>query len=60
MTTNYKQIKSSIYKWRDTHKEEYNRYMLEVYYRNADEIKEKRMKRYYYQQEAKRLMAILI
>ena len=60
MTTKYKQIKSSIYKWRDNHKEVYNKYMLEIYYRNADEIKEKRMKRYYYQQEVKRLMAILI
>ena len=60
MTTNYKQIKSSIYKWRDSHKDEYNKYMLEVYYRNADDFRQKRMKRYYYQQEVKRLMAILI
>jgi c-di-GMP-binding flagellar brake protein YcgR len=60
MTTNYKQIKSSIYKWRANNKEEYNKYMLEVYYRNADDFRQKRMKRYYYQQEVKRLMAILL
>jgi len=55
-----KEIKSNIYKWRDTHKEEYNKYMLEIYYRNADEIKEKRMKRYYYQKEAKVFLGILL
>lgn len=55
-----KEIKSCIYKWRDNNKEEYNKYMLEVYYRNADEIKQKRMKRYYYQQEVKRFLAILL
>jgi hypothetical protein len=60
MTTNYKQIKSSIYKWRESHKDEYNKYMLEVYYRNAEDFRQKRMKRYYYQQEVKRLMAILL
>jgi hypothetical protein len=60
MTTDYKQIKSSIYKWRANNKEEYNKYMLEVYYRNAEEFRRNRMKRYYYQKEVKRLMAILI
>jgi hypothetical protein len=55
-----KELKTNIYKWRDTHKEEYNKYMLEVYYRNADDFKQKRMKRYYYQQEVKRFMSILL
>lgn len=54
------ETKSSIYKWRYNNKEEYNKYMLDVYYRNADEIKEKRMKRYYYQKEVKRFLAILL
>lgn len=53
-------IKSSIYKWRDGNREEYNKYMLEVYYKDATNRKMKRMKHYYYQKEAKAFLSILL
>ena len=48
-------IKKNIYKWRETHKEDYNEYMLKVntksYYDNQEERQKKRMELYYYNKE---------
>jgi hypothetical protein len=50
-------IKKNIYKWRETHREEYNEYMLKLnmkhYYDNQEERKKKRMEQYYNNKEIK-------
>jgi hypothetical protein len=52
--------KQAIMKWRENNKEEYNDYMREIVYsRHSDKIKEKRMKRYYFQKECKIFRDIL-
>lgn len=54
-------IKSSIYKWRENNKKEYNDYMREiVYIRHAETIKEKRMKKYYLEKELRIFREILL
>lgn len=56
--------KESIMKWRNTNKEKYNEYMKEYnnnyYHEHVDMFRKKRMDKYYFKQEAKRLCCILI
>jgi len=54
--------KQSIMKWRDNNKEEYNIYMNEYhkkfYQSNAERLRKRRMDKYYFQKEWKRLCGI--
>lgn len=65
----YKQNKEHIYKWRATHREEWNDYMLkknmERYYINKDEYNQKRKELYHlrknpYFAECERFRKILL
>jgi len=60
-TENHKQ---SIMKWRNSNKEKYNEYMKgynnDYYHEHGDIFRKKRMNKYYFQKEAKRLCSILI
>ena len=53
MTISYEKNKVHIYKWRETHREEYNKYMLEVNLCRYDSIKDNfnKKRREKYQQE---------
>jgi hypothetical protein len=57
-------IRLSIMKWRENNKEEYNKYMRDIntksYYSNQEHFQKKRMDRYYFEKECKRLRNILI
>lgn len=57
-------IKNSIYKWRGTHKEQFNAYcaslMKKQYLKNKDEKNKKNLERYYFKKECQRLSNILI
>lgn len=56
--------KVSIMKWRISNKEKYNEYMkgynVDYYHEHGDMFRKKRMDKYYFQKEAKRLCSILI
>jgi hypothetical protein len=57
--------KQAIMKWRDSHKDNYldyqASYMRDVFYKkNADQIKTKRMGRYYLEKELKTFRHILL
>jgi hypothetical protein len=56
--------KLSIMKWRENNKDDYNKYMLEIntrkYYSNQEHYQKKRLERYYFEKECKRLRNILI
>ena len=55
--------KVSIMKWRNTNKDKYNEYMKgynnEYYHEHGDMFRKKRMDKYYFQKEARRLCCIL-
>ncbi len=58
-------IKKSIMKWRETHKEDYldyhNAYRRDIWYvNNAEKIKSKRMGKYYLEKEMKLFREILL
>jgi hypothetical protein len=57
-------VRNSIYKWRQTHKEQYNEYIngktLEYYYKNKTAMNTQRVKRAKFHQECQRLRSILI
>jgi hypothetical protein len=56
--------KKAIYKWRETHHEEYNEYnrkgCLIYYNKNKEKCNAKRLQLYYYQKECSRLRNILL
>ena len=64
MTIKYQNHKLSIMKWRENNKEEYNKYMLKIntknYYLNQEQFQKKRMSRYYFEKECRRLRDILL
>jgi len=57
-------IKNNIMKWRETHKDDYNAYMLSVnktnYWKNPEEKRKYRMKIYYYNKESQIFRNILL
>ena len=57
-------MRKSIYKWRQTHKEQYNEYVsgktLEYYYKNKTAMNKQRVKRANFHRECERLRHILI
>ena len=56
-------VKANIMRWRENNREHYNEYMLEInkknYYNNQEHFKKKRMERYFFEKECKRLRNIL-
>ena len=57
-------LKRAIYKYRDTHREEFTEYSKvyrkKYYEDNKDKVNSKRLKLYYYQKECSRLRNILL
>lgn len=56
-------VKANIMRWRENNREHYNEYMLEInkknYYNHQEYFKKKRMERYFFEKECKRLRNIL-
>lgn len=58
------ETKLSHYKWRETHKDQYRAYVNKAvkkhYEENKEELRKKKLSRYYYKKELKEFMNILI